>query len=237
VWLSQSEMLLAAGRPNSGPWLFLVIMAVAIGVLVSVVFFTSLAEKKRNAGFKQAAEQLGFDFSPTGDPAYLLSLAGLPLNSRGRGKKLTNLMRGNSRNMEVAIFDYRYTTGSGKSSTVWKQTVLGFRSEALALPDFTLAPKGMWSKVGALFGQHSIEFDTHPTFSSKYALRGGDIDAIRKVFTIPVLDFYEQNLGWNTEGSGNRLLLYKQQKRVPPTEIAAFLENGLQVLSLIRAGT
>ncbi|HTQ39928.1 MAG TPA: hypothetical protein VMJ32_12945 [Pirellulales bacterium] len=235
--LLHPEMLLAAGgRVDLGPWLPIVIILAVALPLVTILLLAAQKEKKRTAGFKQTAEQMGFEFSPTGNAGLLASLDGLPLTSRGRSKKQTNLMLGKSRSIEVGIFDYKYVTGGGRSSTVWKQSVISFQSEALALPDFSLAPKSVWSKIVTLFGQKSIEFDTHPIFSGNYLLRGNDVEAVRKLFTDTVLDFFEQNWGWNTEGSGSRLLVYKQSKRIPGAEIPQFLEVGLQILSALQAG-
>ncbi len=87
-----------------------------------------------------------------------------------------------------------------------------------------------------MLGRQSIEFNTHPAFSENYLLRGDDIDAIREVFTPPVLEYFEEHLGYNAEGSGNQLLLYKASKRIPPAETTAFLEEGLQALSLLHSG-
>jgi hypothetical protein len=235
--LSTTTILLAAGhRGAPDAWIpFIIVGAILIAVVVRVMI-SARVEKNRTAALKQVADTLGFEFFPTGDATYLAVLAGMPLRSRGRAEKLLNLMRGKSRSFEVAIFDYRYVTGGGRSSRTWRQSVVGFQSNSLALPDFTLGPKTFWNRMGPLFGRQSIEFETHPDFSAKYLLRGSDVEAIRSVFNISVLDYFQQNPGWNCEGSANRLLLYKLSKRVPPPETPTFLEEGLNVLSLIHAG-
>ena len=154
----------------------------------------------------------------------------------GRRQKILNLMRGKSRSFEVAIFDHQYVVSAGEHSQTHRQSIVCFESESLSLPDFTIGPKRFWNKIGALFGKQSIEFDTHPIFAENYVVRGSEPDAIRDVFTDSVLEHFEQNPGWSAEGSGNRLLLYKANKRVPAAEIAVFLEDGLQFLSLMHAG-
>ncbi|HZZ28724.1 MAG TPA: hypothetical protein VFE46_12045 [Pirellulales bacterium] len=231
------NLLLAAGRGGNAQVLFVFLICIFVVVMVIGLITSSQSRKKRVAGLRQAAEQLGFEFFSKGNSDYQKSLADMPLMKLGHGKELSNLLRGNSQSISVNIFDYKYVTGGGRSSTIWRQSVIGFQAEALTLPDFTLSPKGMWSKLGTLFGKQSIEFDNHPEFNSKYLLRGSDVDAVRDLFTLPVLDFYEQNLGWSTEGTGNRLLLYKTSKRVPPPETAALLEDGLKVLSLMHSSS
>jgi hypothetical protein len=106
----------------------------------------------------------------------------------------------------------------------------------LSLPDFTLGPKGFWNKIGTLLGQQHIEFQGRPNFSDNYLLRGSDPDAVRAIFNDRVLEYFEQNPGYNVEGYDDSLIIYQPAKRVSPTETASFLEDGLQILSLIHAG-
>ena len=50
-------------------------------------------------------------------------LSHLPLLSRGRARRLVNLIQGETDEAELAIFDYRYTVGSGKNSQTHRQSV------------------------------------------------------------------------------------------------------------------
>jgi len=230
--------LLAAGRRGNFEPLFaygIILSIVAVAVMLAIA--SSRRENKRTADLKQAAESLEFEFVAKNNAEYLKSLKSMPLFSRiGRRQKILNLMRGRSSSIEVAIFDHNYVVSSGQHSHTRRQSMICFQSDSLSLPDFTLGPKGFWNKIGTVFGRENIEFETHPTFSENYALRGSEPEAIRSVFTDQVVDYFEQNLGYSAEGSADRLLLYKASKRVPPAEIAAFLEEGLKVLSLVHAG-
>jgi hypothetical protein len=231
--LTSQWLLLAAGNRALITFLPLVIVALIFTATVTAITLATQREKKRTAAFKQAADQLGFEFFPKGDPTYQQALANAPLCSRGTGKKLTNLLRGSSASLQVGIFDYRYITGSGQHSQTWRQTALSIQSPAMALPDLVLSPKSFWTRVGSYLGQQSIEFDTHPAFSEAYLLRSDDVDAVRKLFNPKVLEYFEQNPGWNVEGSTNRLLIYKAGKRTPPADTAVLLEDGLGMLRLL----
>jgi hypothetical protein len=231
--------ILAAGRaPHAGAvWLPIIIVALVAGAIIFGAIVSTQVEKKRTAQLNDSASALGLEFLPSGDAAYLQSLSGMPLMKRGHGKKLWNLMRGQSGSFDVAIFDYKYVTGSGRSSQTWRQTVACFQSPALTLPAFSLAPKKWWNRVDHLLGRQSVEFQDHPEFSGNYVLRGENVDELRALFTDQVLAFFDRIPGWNLEGSANQLQLYKQPKRIPPTAIAEFFETGLQMLSLLRAGS
>lgn len=236
-FLPPVTMILAAGRRNDLAWLSIGIMVLAVVSVMMIIAAASRREKKRTAELKDTAASLGFEFIPKDNSEYLKSLKTLNSFSRiGRSQKILNLMRGRSSNIEVTIFDHTYVISTGEHSHTRKQSVICFQSEAFSLPDFTLAPKKFWNKIGSMLGRQSIEFNTHPAFSENYLLRGDDIDAIREVFTPPVLEYFEEHLGYNAEGSGNQLLLYKASKRIPPAETTAFLEEGLQALSLLHSG-
>ena len=44
--------------------------------------------------------------------------------SRGYGRRITNVFTGKFNLVPVTVMDYKYTTGSGKDSHTWKQTVM-----------------------------------------------------------------------------------------------------------------
>ena len=81
-------------------------------------------------------------------------------------------MRGSNEGREIAVFDYQYVTGYGKSRkrTVCS-TVACLRSDGPPLPGFTLRPEGTWDKISSWFGGADIDFDTHPKFSRSFVLR------------------------------------------------------------------
>lgn len=214
---------------------YIVYIAIAIAaVMGAVAWYAYVAEKKRTEAFKQVAHELGFEFDAAGDSAFLQSLHGLHLVSQGHSQKLWNLLRGKSHDLEVAIFDYSYVTGSGKQRRTWRQSVIGFRFEGRELPNFSLRPENVWHRMGTWLGQQDIDFDSHPTFSRSYLLRGSDEPAIRELFAPAVLDFYEEKTGLSTEGAGHTLLYYRHAKKIGPDDVRSFMEDGFAVLSLYR---
>ena len=212
--------------------------AIVVGVIAlvgGILYASYVAEKKRTEALQKVAGEMGFDFLPKGDGPFLESLKSFHLFSQGHSKKLLNLMRGTAHDLEVAIFDFRYVTGSGKHSHTWNQTVIAFRFAGEALPTFSLRPQNFGHRISKLFGYQNIDFETHTGFSRRYLLRGDQEQAIRDLFTTEVLDFYEGKPGLSTEGSGNLLLFYRHSKKVRPEQIRTLMEEGFGVLSLFRA--
>jgi hypothetical protein len=212
---------------------FLVPMG-AIVVLIAALFYVGyLRDKKRTEDLQRVAKELGFDFFPE-YPELFAVLARFHLFSQGHGKQIKNVLRGEARGLTAEIFDYRYTTGGGKSSATWRQTAICFHLDGRPLPAFSLRPESVFDRIGAWFGAQDINFEDHPAFSKMYLLQGPDEQAIRDLFADPVLAFYEGRPGLNTEGGGSRLLFYRHNKQVEPTGLLSFLEEGFEVLAAFR---
>jgi hypothetical protein len=208
---------------------------IAIFVLVAVIIFVCvLFEKKRTKAFEELAVSLNFTFTKRGSDALLAELGSFDLFSRGHAKKLKNVMKGSANNVDVTIADYQYTTGGGKNSHTWSQTLIAFKTDLLALTSFTLRPETLFHKMGSAFGYQDIDFDAHPVFSKQYLLRGDNEDAIRELFRPEVLDYYEQHKGLSTEGSGKRLIFYRASRRVSPKDTKAFMEEGFRLFTLFK---
>ena len=74
---------------------------------------------------------MGLEFFPDGSEALQSELSVFKLFNSGRGRQLSKLIKGESDEVQISIFDYQYTTGSGKSSHTHVQTVAAMQSPAL----------------------------------------------------------------------------------------------------------
>src|SRR5439155_23750164 len=93
----------------------------------------------------------------------------------------TFTIAGTSGGTSFTAFEYRWTTGSGKSSRSHRIGALLWTLQR-SLPQFFLAPEGWWDKLAAYFGGQDIDFDDSPAFSRSYRLRGADEGAVRALF-------------------------------------------------------
>ncbi len=147
------------------------------------------------------------------------------------------MLHGETRNLELAIFDYRYTIGHGKNSRTHRQSVIYFGAAALALPPFELRPEGVFHRVGSAFGYQDIDFETHAQFSRTYLLRGDTEEGVRGLFSDELLEFFETHPGLSVEGGGNQLVFYRRKKRIEPDGTQEFMEEGTEVLTLFGGPT
>jgi hypothetical protein len=204
----------------------------AIVIAIAIVVGQHLQEEERRRQWLAVAETKGFRFSAEADPALWTAVAPFHLFSQGRSRKIVNVMRTDVDDVSVSLFDYRFTTGSGRHSHTHRQTVALLESERIRLPRFTLRPEGLFHKLGSFLGYQDIDFEAHPQFSDAYLLQGDDEASIREVFADPVLSYYAVRGGLCTEGNGHQVVYYRADRQIPPERIEAFLEEGLGIVRL-----
>ena len=218
---------------NLFPFLvFGVILALVAGIFV----VNRRMEQQRTEALATASQTMGFAFEPEGDLEVLKGFGDLPLYGRGHSKKVRNVMTGKAGEHDLKLFDYRYTTGGGKNSHTWTQTVALFPQGGEGLPDFLLAPENILHKIGQVFGYQDIDFDSSSDFSSHYLLRGSDEMAIRSAFGAAALAFFAQERGWHVEVASRTVGIYRSDKKCKPEELPAFLEQAQAALRALGRG-
>jgi hypothetical protein len=210
------------------------LIGIVVVIFIILICVVSYYNKQRQKAFKHLAETLNFTFSAKGDKSLQDALAGFHLFSQGHSRLISNVLAGKFNDIPVTVMDYKYTTGGGKSSHRWSQTVIVIESPKLALPVFILRPENIFDKIGSAFGKKDINFETSPLFSKRYLLRGDDEASIRRIFNEWTLQYYEQHPGLSTEGGGRKLIYYRISKSVTPDKIESFLQEGYEIYGLFK---
>lgn len=211
-------------------------VVLSIALLIGTVLLLGVrSRKKRTAALQLIAQTLGLPFQPAGDPSLVDELSVFQLFSRGRSKRITNLIRAETEDIRAALFDYQYTIGSGKSTQTLHQTVVSLQALDLKLPEFSMRPETLLHKIGGWFGYADIDFADHPIFSRAFLLRGPNEQNIRRLFVPGLLEFFEARKGLYVEARGTRFISYRARKRVTPAEVQAEMDNGLKLLQQFRA--
>lgn len=212
---------------------FLPLIIIAVLAIVGVLW-ARRSVKRRQAELAAVAESLSLMFYPDGDPAIQSGFSDFSLLQRGRDKRTGNLIRGETQNVDVNVFDYRYVTGSGKHRTTHEATAVTFQSSLLSLPQFELGPEGILHKVASAFGYQDIDFAGYPDFNKRYLLRGANDKAIRKLFTVDVVEHFEgQPHRRRVEGHRDRLMIFADAL-VKPAKIPDFLEQAFATYSMLK---
>jgi hypothetical protein len=215
--------------------LFAVLLVVVGVAVVAIILLQYYQEQKRTEEMQGAAGRMGFSFQSEGEPGLLGRLGRFHLFSQGRSRKIHNMMHKRIDDLAVMLFDYRYTTSSGKHSHTHNQTVLLLETERLRLPFFSLRPEGLLHKLAGSFGYQDIDFEVHPVFSETYLLQGDDEARVRAAFGEDVLGYYARHDKLCTEGEGQHLTFYRADRRVQPWQMEGFVKQGLEVLDLFVA--
>ncbi len=206
------------------------IIAVVVFALVTVALYAAVGQRegRRRRALREAANAMGFAFDADADPVRFAALAAFPLCQRGRLRKMSNVMTGVAGDRETIVFDYEYAAGD---NTVWRQTVAVHAAGPMVLPDFVLAPKNAFGKIGEIVGYPDIVFESNAVFSSRYLLRGREEAAIRVAFGAGALAFLQDRPGWNVEAQDGRVAVYRDGRRCEPENIEAFLAETSSVVA------
>jgi len=213
----------------------IVLVAGIVLLLVASVRRHRRKERARADGLKRVASRLRFDFAEDENEDLRTRLKHFRLFSQGGGRKVGNVIRARISDLDVVLFDYRYTINAGQSSQTFRQTVALFEAPTTTFPAFALRPEHLFHKLGQVFGYRDIDFDAHPEFSKRYLLRGTDENRIRRLFSSDVLRHLERLQGISVEAAGEQLIYYRSGKRVPPDDIPAFLEEAAGVYGRLNA--
>lgn len=206
-----------------------------IGGFGLILFLVMFFEEKRSKSMQVFAESLECSFIKKGPESFITRMEKFPLFTRGRSKRIRNLIEGQANGMNVKMLDYYFTVGSGRSSSTYSQTVLFFQSESLHIARFLIRPESVLDKVGSFFGGQDIDFDEFPQFSNMYVLQSEDEAACRSLFSEDLVRFFEANKGLCVQTAGDGFVLFCSKVKKSPKEMSAFLEKGFELCGLFRA--
>lgn len=210
------------------PILFVVGIIVIIG---AAIYVSHVYDKKRTADLAEKAEEMGLIFQAEADLTHRFS--GFNLFNIGRSKRTRNLITGDAGDVAIAIFDYRYTTGSGKNQSTHQQTVVALSSPNLTAPDLSLRPEGFFDKLGGALGFQDIDFETHPQFSNMFVLKGSNEMAVRDFMRPLILELLEQKKGICLEAHGDTLFFYKARTLAKPDQVKDLLGEAYDIYNCV----
>lgn len=205
------------------------LIAGSIGLVIGLIFWSLHLEKKRREDMRAVAESLHLEFFEAGHDALLSRLKRFQLFNSGHGRSMKNVILGETEIASIAIFDYRYTTGSGKNQTTYTQTVVAMESDSLTVPSFTMRPEHLFDSLGSALGFQDIDFPEHPRFSKLFVLKGADETAIREFFDTQILDFFAARPGIGFECFPGMFIYFRSGKKQKADELRQYLEEGYSV--------
>ncbi len=209
------------------------IVLAILGLIGGLIWLSFYMTKKRREGFLEVAESMGLIFYPDGSHELLSQLGDFKLFNQGRSRKMRNLIQGDSGEVSIAIFDYQYTTGSGKQTHTHRQTIVALQSSQLTSPDFTMRPEGFFDKIGSALGFQDIDFESHPEFSKSFVLQSSNEERIRQYFTPTLLEFFESKQGISVEAQHGKMFFYRTGRCIKPAQTKDNLTQAYEVFGVM----
>ncbi|MEE3284017.1 MAG: hypothetical protein VX311_05490 [Planctomycetota bacterium] len=215
-----------------GSWI-----SVAIAWMLIARHYNRVREEKRTNALGEIAGELELKFLAEGDEALTERLASLPLFNIGRNQTLSNLVVADTAEVQVALFDFKYVTGRGKSKRVRRQTVVAVQATELRMPAFHLRPeRTLVDALGSLVGMQDIDFDDHPGFSKAFVLKSPEEQEARDFFDHGLLDCFVSRPDVSFEALSGLFVYFRRWKEVDAQapKVKAFLGEGFSVLQALR---
>lgn len=215
-----------------GIMILLLFVGFMILLVIGFIVFLFKRKQKRIQNLLIFAAQNGWQSIPNANINNFQNPNYYPLLSSGRSREVNGLMQRQFGNEQVFLFDYQYTTGGGKNSKTYTQTVLAVHSPRLNLPYFSLYPESFLSFIGEAFGYNDIDFASHPHFSKRYKLTGKDEMFIRQMFHPQMLSYFDQLPTVNIDGGGNYIFVYELDKKAPIENLNWFIGERMKFVNL-----
>ncbi len=209
--------------------IWIAVAAIGLGVFLYGMF----AEKKRREAIQAMAESLGLEYAATLPSSDQPLFSDYQLASQGRGRKTSNVIVADSGELRMILFDYQYTTGSGKNSSTHRQSVVLVSSPSLRLPEFRLAPEGFFQRVAEFFGSKDIDFEEDAEFSKRYLLQGPVEKAIREFFDAGRRKHFLEFDRLHVEGRGSSFIFFQLRTRCDAEALKGMMQQAYQLYSVL----
>ena len=181
------------------------------------------------------AKEHDYDFVAGYDPSILQKYQQFSLFRKGRGKRGKNSLKQTQEDSSIHIFDYRFTTGSGKNKSTHYHTCMYINGTQASFPHFFVRREiAVFDFLGKIFGGQDINFDSDPEFSDSFVLQGNDADKTRYFFSSQQKRsafLIYKGTSATIEGNGESLLITLSQQS--PEKLSLEIDNALLLYNSI----
>jgi len=212
-----------------GPMPCLLFIAIAILIVVGIVYGFMKVRRRREAMARLAAE-LDLKFYAA-DP-WNLPLRYGHTDLLGHGGRASNILAGQMDGRDVVAFDYQYTVGSGKNSHTYYYQAAVFEMPILA-PRLWLRRENIFDKIASWVGHDDLDFESEE-FSKRYFVKCVDRKFAYDVFHARLIEYLlgVSSGAPNMEMNGPLLLVYGIQGS-GPEQVRWLLDVGREIIRSI----
>ena len=206
-----------------GPGAVLVAMLLAGFLLgmICLLWWSEAHYNKRRATLLAISRRLGLELE-----RFELTVANFFVS-------LEHLETGTRDGVRFARFDYHLSVPKGPKL---RQTVVSLNWTSHRLPSFIIRPSDGWTAdvLGWLTSRNELSFESHPALAKSHQIRGEDANAIRRVFSEDVLNFFKQDPNITVEVAGDKLLYYRTGVCVDGEASLLLLNEAFELLALLQ---
>jgi hypothetical protein len=181
-------------------WVLLALLVVGI-----FVAFNLYLQYQRQQMWRQLADRYSLRYRSE-DPFDLPSRYRFALFDQGHAKKACNCLDGTYEKVPVILFDYEYTTGSGKNRTTHYVSALLAELE-IDCPYLIIRPESVLDRFAAFFGFDDINFE-YDEFNRAFNVKGDDKKFAYDICHAEMMELLLQNRTMTWEMRGQHVLLY-----------------------------
>lgn len=209
------------------------IVALAAGIVGTIVAFAFVADRRRHAGFTEYCLSRGYHLERERRGAQDELSEAFAVFRQGRHRRWRWTITGAVGGRAFTAFDYDFVAGGNNSTRRHRLAMILWESADARLPRFSLAPEGFFQRLGQRFGVKDFDFDEDPEFSRAYQLQGDDEGAVRSLFSSARRALLmapgpgmEKPRRHRLAGAGSRLLWWCNGKLPGPEQLDQFLAEG-----------
>ena len=213
----------------------IVFLALFLGgvALVAVGFSVSYyLNQQRISAYQLFCANSGYQFVTDRMGAQTDYVAIVPFFDKGYSRRWRYEISGQYNATAFTAFQYDYTVSSGRSSTTYRHAMVRWTSPT-PLPQFTLGPETLFSRLGEALGWHDINFGDDPAFSSAYVLKGEHEMDVASLFSPDVRQQLLAVPGQHAAGAGSVLFWWRDGRLPGPEAFGPFLTSGDQVRAIL----
>jgi hypothetical protein len=207
----------------------MLVVPVVFAIILYAVWYGHRKVKLRQEAMQKVATELGLVYQQVRPGDYDGRIGKYKLIQYGRNRQSSNFILATTDELSLLIFDHQYTTGSGKSKHVHRQTIAWVIGKQLQTPQFMISPESWFSRIADLFTKNDIDIPGDPEFSKKFLLIGENSDQIRQFFDLNRRQSLMKINMSTIECFPGELMFYRPNQQTDPAQLKSLMNEAFEI--------
>lgn len=210
------------------------IFIVSIASFFGLIFlFAYWKEQLRLKSLRECTEAMGLEFLPQLPTPDVQRFNRFPFSQSGRGQLLKQAVIAETEFLRMTLFDFTYTTGSGKNQHSHSVAILLATSPDFRLPALNIEPEHWGHRLANFFGQKDIAIEDDPEFSKQFRITGGNEQAVREFLTPSRRQAWREHTAWKLQTNNDAFIIFQGHSKLDASNVPTMMAAGLAVANLL----